>query len=57
VGRLASRVLLDISGRKVLDLRPGLNDVSRLAPGVCFVRERLAASGERSAVHKVVLTE
>jgi len=30
--------LLDISGRKVLALRPGLNDVSRLAPGVYLVR-------------------
>jgi len=28
--------LLDISGRKVLDLKPGANDVSRLAPGVYF---------------------
>jgi YVTN family beta-propeller protein len=31
-------VLLDISGRKVLDLHSGANDVSRLAPGVYFVR-------------------
>ncbi len=30
--------LLDVSGRKVLDLHPGPNDVSRLAPGVYFVR-------------------
>jgi hypothetical protein len=30
--------LLDISGRKVLDLKAGDNDVSRLAPGVYFVR-------------------
>ncbi len=29
--------LLDISGRKVLDLHPGPNDVSRLEPGVYFV--------------------
>jgi hypothetical protein len=28
--------LLDISGRKVLNLRPGPNDVSGLAPGVYF---------------------
>jgi hypothetical protein len=32
--------LLDISGRKVLDLRPGENDVSRLAPGVYFVVQK-----------------
>jgi len=30
--------LLDISGRKVLALRPGPNDVRHLAPGVYFVR-------------------
>lgn len=29
--------LLDASGRRVLSLRPGPNDVSRLAPGVYFV--------------------
>jgi hypothetical protein len=51
--------LLDISGRKVLDLRPGPNDVSHLAPGVYFVREPSAASREPPAVsvRKVVLTE
>jgi hypothetical protein len=36
--------LLDISGRKVLDLRPGANDVRALSPGVYFVCE---ASGMR----------
>jgi hypothetical protein len=35
--------LLDISGRKMLDLRPGPNDVGRLAPGVYFVRLHLRA--------------
>ena len=30
--------LLDASGRRVLDLRPGPSDVSGLAPGVYFVR-------------------
>jgi len=34
--------LLDISGRKVLDLMPGANDVRGLAPGVYFVREAQA---------------
>jgi hypothetical protein len=47
--------LLDISGRKVMDLKPGANDVRALAPGVYFVRERLAVGGERSTVHKVVV--
>jgi hypothetical protein len=46
--------LLSIDGRKVLDLRPGANDVSRLAPGVYFVR---TAGGRLSAIdcHKVVI--
>jgi hypothetical protein len=43
------RSLLDISGRKVLVLKPGANDISRLSPGVYFVRE---ASG----VAKVIVT-
>jgi len=47
--------LLDIAGRKVLDLRPGLNDVSRLAPGVYFVQG--TASPERPAVTKIVVTK
>ena len=48
--------LMDIGGRKVLDLKPGANDVRALAPGVYFVRE--AVSGERAAagVRKVVVT-
>lgn len=37
VQRSASRVLLDISGRKAIDLRTGANDVRGLAPGVYFV--------------------
>jgi hypothetical protein len=49
--------LLDVSGRKVLDLKPGPNDVSKLAPGVYFVRsEPSAASREPSAIRKVVVT-
>jgi hypothetical protein len=49
--------LLNLAGRKVLDLKPGANDVSRLAPGVYFISERSAVSGQRSAVRKVVLTK
>ena len=47
--------LLDISGRNVMDLRPGANDVRALAPGVYFVR---AVSRKLSAVScsKVVIT-
>ena len=49
--------LLDVSGRKVLDLHPGANDARRLAPGVYFVREEPQATGlEPQAVRKVVLT-
>jgi photosystem II stability/assembly factor-like uncharacterized protein len=49
--------LLDISGRKVRDLRPGPNDVSRLAPGVYFVSVRSTVGGRRSAdaVRKIVI--
>jgi hypothetical protein len=36
-GTVPKTVLLDISGRKVLDLKPGPNDASRLAVGVYFV--------------------
>jgi hypothetical protein len=46
--------LLDISGRMVLDLHPGANDVRALAPGVYFVRE---AQTQAQAVRKIVLTE
>jgi YVTN family beta-propeller protein len=42
--------LLDISGRRVMDLAPGENDVSRIAPGVYFV----VAEQDR-AVSKVIL--
>jgi YVTN family beta-propeller protein len=49
--------LLDVSGRKVLDLKPGANDVRRLAPGVYFVREEPEATGRKpQAVRKIVVT-
>jgi hypothetical protein len=44
-------VLLDISGRKVLDLKPGANDVSHLSPGVYFVRD-----AQVRATRKVILS-
>ena len=46
--------LLDISGRKVLDLKPGANDVRALAPGVYFVRE---ARAQAQAVRKVIISK
>jgi len=53
-------VLLDASGRLVMSLRPGLNDIRHLAPGVYFVRpasgvERDASSLAR--ISKVILTK
>jgi phosphoribosylformylglycinamidine (FGAM) synthase PurS component len=47
--------LLDVSGRKVLDLQPGANDVRGLAPGVYFVREA-QAQAQAQVVRKVVVT-
>jgi hypothetical protein len=50
-------MLFDASGRRVLDLQPGPNDVSRLAPGVYFVREQPQAASRRpQAFRKVVVT-
>ncbi len=45
--------LLDVSGRKVLGLRAGANDVSRLAPGVYFVHSTL--DNRQSTMAKVVV--
>ena len=45
--------LLDALGRKVMDIAPGENDVSRLCPGVYFVRP---ATGARPPATKVVIT-
>jgi hypothetical protein len=47
--------LHDISGRKVLNLKSGANDVRTLAPGVYFVREA-QAQAQAQAVRKVVVT-
>jgi YVTN family beta-propeller protein len=58
VERLASSVLLDISGRRVLDLHAGANDVSNLAPGVYFVREsRAQAQAQAVSCYKVVIAK
>jgi len=46
--------LLDAAGRKVAELHAGANDVSRLAPGVYFVREA-QAQVHTQGVHKVVI--
>jgi hypothetical protein len=49
--------LYDASGRRVAALRPGMNDISRLAPGVYFVREASGVRRDASSVRKVVVTE
>ena len=49
--------LMDAAGRKVLNVSPGVNDVSRLAPGVYFVRGPETGGGRPdAAVTKVVIT-
>jgi hypothetical protein len=55
-GTVPKTVLLDISGRKVLDLRQGVNDVRHMAPGVYFVRIPGTEDGRpRIETRKVVL--
>jgi len=50
------RVLLDVSGRKVTDLVPGVNDVSGLAPGVYFAgTQDQVHRGRGRSVRKVVI--
>jgi YVTN family beta-propeller protein len=49
--------LLNTAGRKVVDLHSGENDVSKLSPGVYFIREGLGAGGEGlGKTRKVVVT-
>jgi DNA-binding beta-propeller fold protein YncE len=59
-------VLLDITGRKVMDLEPGENDVRSVAPGVYFIAPSPQSSGaapgfakpargEEAGVRKVVI--
>jgi YVTN family beta-propeller protein len=56
-GTVPKTVLLDISGRKVLDLHAGANNVSRPAPGVYFVREQSQAASPRpQAIRKTLVT-
>jgi len=54
--------LLDISGRRLMELHPGANDVRHLSPGVYFVRGDDSeiqgfegSSRQPSAVHKMVI--
>jgi hypothetical protein len=55
--RMLNGELLDIAGREVLDLKPGANDVSSIAPGVYFVRGPKTEDGRPDVVlRKVVVT-
>ena len=47
--------LLDISGRKVLELTPGANDVRTLAPGIYFVRHEGRGARDVGSMRKVVI--
>jgi hypothetical protein len=49
--------LFSISGRKVMVLQPGLNDIRHLAPGVYFVRGEGPRSqgSEGPSVRKLVI--
>jgi len=50
VGLSSFWALLDISGRKVLDLKPGANDVRSLAPGVYFIRSAPSTVSVRKVI-------
>ena len=49
--------LFDMTGRRVMALVPGPNDIHHLAPGVYFVREQAGDSRDKSSVWKVVVTK
>jgi hypothetical protein len=53
--RQVAGAMLDISGRKVLDLQAGANDINRLSPGVYFVRT--GAVGHGRCVSRIVVTK
>jgi hypothetical protein len=48
--------LFDMVGRRVMALQPGANDLSRLSPGVYFVRGQGPGRSERGVVSKVIVT-
>ena len=47
--------LLDLMGRKVMELRSGPNDVRHLAPGVYFLRQVSGVERKASGVTKVII--
>jgi hypothetical protein len=48
--------LFDMTGRQVMVLKPGANDVTRLSPGVYFVRPAQGVTRDASGITKVVVT-
>jgi hypothetical protein len=54
-GSQPSAELLDITGRRIMELRSGINDIRHVAPGVYFVYEPTADSRQPAAVRKVVV--
>jgi hypothetical protein len=50
--RVARPILLDISGRKVLDLKPGENDVRALPAGVYFLRQAVSSRTTKVVIQK-----
>jgi hypothetical protein len=46
--------LLDVTGRQVLKLQPGANDVRHLSPGIYFVREA-QAQAQAGTVRKILI--
>jgi hypothetical protein len=48
--------LMDVSGREVLVLSPGANDLRALASGVYFVRGEGRGAGDVGPIRKVVVT-
>ena len=52
---MSRAVLLDATGRKVMKLQAGPNDVRHLAPGVYFVRSTSDAPGEAPSVARLTL--
>jgi YVTN family beta-propeller protein len=43
-----SALLLDVSGRRVLNLRPGVNDISGLAGGIYFLRTAAGSNSRKT---------
>jgi hypothetical protein len=53
-GTCLSPVLLDVTGRQVMELQPGENSIRHLSPGVYFVLMQGPGAGETA--HRVVVT-